>query len=165
MSECKPITGELREAMGINNHYTMNGDEVSRTYIVDRDNFIRLCDAIDIAHAALEVENERYHDNWVELPKDADGVPIRVGDKLRFDNGIIVEVRYLKIDSDGTSVCVLAADGGGDFYAITDKAHHYHEPTVEDVLREFAFEIGLSATDDDVVAKYAKRLTLGGDAE
>lgn len=110
-------------------------------------------------------------DGTVELPKDADGVPIRVGDKLRFDNGMIVEVRYLKIDSEGTSVCVLATNGGGDFYAITDKARHYHEPTIEDVLREFAQECLTYATnvDDhevvDAIEKYAKRLTLAGDAE
>lgn len=113
-------------------------------------------------------EDEMAEYGWIRLPKDADGVPIRVGDKLRFENGMIVEVRYLKIDSEGTSVCVLATNGGGDFYAIIDKAHHYHELTIEDVLRELVGKAqALSNVDDEdeLVTEFAKRLTLAGDAE
>ena len=93
---------------------------------------------------------------YIELPKDADGVPWSVGDRDE-DGNVVTQLR-------------LSSDG---WYAITDglsafhpeQLRHYHAPTVEDVLREFANEVYADADNeirdrDFLCAKYAKRLTL-----
>ena len=96
---------------------------------------------------------------WVELPKDADGEYIHVGDVLDgYGKTIeVVEMRY------GRSGWVLISrDGNG--YADCEAFTHHHAPTVEDVLREFADEwLGGGCDDDGIVAEYAKRLRLAGD--
>lgn len=96
---------------------------------------------------------------WVKLPVDADGVPIRVGDVL----------------TDGEHTFVvdeLAAFGGGSWsirnedgnaWKACDVTHH-HAPTVEDVLREFAYGLGVPVADSYIAASAAK-LRLAGDAE
>lgn len=96
---------------------------------------------------------------WVKLPKDANGVPICVGDVL----------------TDGEHTFVvdeLAAFGGGSWsirnedgsaWKACDVTHH-HEPTVEDVLREFAYGLGVPVADSYIAASAAK-LRLAGDAE
>ena len=41
--------------------------------------------------------------------------------------------------------------------------HHHHEPTVEDVLREFVTEFNRDDTelcDDEIIERFAKRLQL-----
>ncbi|MBR2683778.1 MAG: hypothetical protein IKE22_11005 [Atopobiaceae bacterium] len=112
-------------------------------------------------------------DGTVELPKDADGVPIRVGDVME------------RMERCGKVVALQLSDnpwGDGNHWAIQLEGeqaptvldaffHHYHAPTVEDVLREFAQECLTYATnvDDhevvDAIEKYAKRLTLAGEDE
>ena len=83
-------------------------------------------------------------------------------------------VRYK--DGDPTIVRTVSGIGNGVFFAWSDEqgryaqyeAHayrHYHEPTVEDVLREFANEVYADADNeirdrDFLCAKYAKRLRL-----
>lgn len=92
----------------------------------------------------------------IELPKDADDVPWRIGDR----------------DEDGNVVTQLRLTSAG-WFIITDgnwpyrpkHKRHRHAPTVEDVLREFADEVYADADNeirdrDFLCAKYAKRLTL-----
>lgn len=82
----------------------------------------------DICDLADRIDRE-----LVELPKDADGEYIRVGDTLDgYGKAIeVVEMRY------GRGGWVLISrDGSG--YADTFAFAHHHEPTVEDVLREMA---------------------------
>ena len=104
---------------------------------------------------------------WVELPKDADNVPVSIGDRMEW-------VRYE--DDDPTIVRTVSGIGNGVFFAWSDEqgryaqyeAHayrHHRAPTVEDVLREFANEVYADADNeirdrDFLCAKYAKRLTL-----
>lgn len=93
----------------------------------------------------------------IALPKDVDDVRWNIGDK----------------DEDGNEVIAfkLASDG---WYVITDsewpfrpeKRRHYHTPTIEDVLREFA----LAVCGDDaltirkgVVEEYAAKLQFKED--
>ena len=96
--------------------------------------------------------------DYTALPVDADGVPIHAGDVL---NGYgktieVVELRY------GRSGWVLISrDGSG--YADTFAFAH-HAPTVEDVLREFAYGLGVPVADSYIAASAAK-LRLAGDAE
>ena len=97
---------------------------------------------------------------WIRLPKDADGEPIHVGDEVEeidCDGGHrVVELRMCE------SGWWVTANG---ICRRPHKYRHYHAPTVEDVLREFANEVYADADNeirdrDFLCAKYAKRLTL-----
>lgn len=100
---------------------------------------------------------------WVRLPVDADGEVIRVGDELD-GYGKTIEVVEMRCGRSGW--VLISRDGGG--YADTFAFSHHHAPTVEDVLREMLDawgELPSNATNEAIVAEYAKRLTLAGDAE
>ena len=109
----------------------------------------------------------------VELPKDADGVPIRFGDVLdQFGTPMTVFAMSDPDPSQGDCMLELITDGVSDgMWVRARKMRHYHATAVENVLREFAQECLTYATnvDDhevvDAIEKYAKRLTLAGDAE
>ena len=68
---------------------------------------------------------------WVRLPLDANGVPIRVGD-------VLTDGEYTFV------VDELATFGGGSWSIRSDDGNawkacdvtHHHKPTVEDVLRD-----------------------------
>lgn len=106
-------------------------------------------------------------DGWVRLPVDADGKVISVGDKLDGYNETTV-VKELTLGDDGWS---MTCENGlwFNFAAFT----HHHEPTVEDVLREFTDAIlewaGKSGTVaevgtwSDVASEYAAKLRLASD--
>lgn len=52
--------------------------------------------------------------------------------------------------------------------AIDSLFRHYHEPTVEDVLREFVSEFNRDDTelcDEEIIERFAAKLRLAGDAE
>lgn len=100
---------------------------------------------------------------WVRSAKDADGEFWRYGDKLEIENGLTVDI--------------IGVSGDWLFYATENgfihrtRAHdkrHYHEPTIEDVLRELVDKAqALSNVDDEdeLVADFAKRLRLAGEDE
>jgi hypothetical protein len=112
-------------------------------------------------------------DTHMELPVDADGVPIHFGDELTDphhagnftveaiggNNGFIPHVVYFR------------GNGGNLRFYYTNQCHHYYSPTVEDVLRQFA-DVGIRigakhgikageftfTADEDAVAEYAAKL-------
>lgn len=83
MSEHTPITGELRGTM-----FITESEQGTPMVELGWFRFKQLCDAIDAVHANLERENDllrrkldrvqEEREGLIELPKDADGVPIRV---------------------------------------------------------------------------------------
>jgi hypothetical protein len=110
---------------------------------------------------------------YVRLPVDADGEPIHIGDVMvgvdKYDSlkkvrGKVIAINFENDGAVDVAVQVWSSDGKCKSWhrAYLDSGasdyHHHHEPTVEDVLREFAFQIGQSATDDGVVAEYAEKL-------
>ena len=107
---------------------------------------------------------DRIDREMVELPKDADGVTIRVGDTLD-GYGKTIEVVEMRYGRGGW--VLISRDGSG--YADTFAFAHHHAPTVEDVLREFTDEVwnrcceGATASDsgiDGLVAECADKLRL-----
>ena len=107
-----------------------------------------LCAAIDAI--------EREVADMMPLPLDADGVPIRVGDVMEY-----TVTPHTKREVGGIGVeC---------FYANASKFdaryyRHHHAPTVEDVLREFAYGLGVPVADSYVAATAAKlRLAEGSE--
>lgn len=102
---------------------------------------------------------DRIDSEMVELPKDADGEYIRVGDTLD-GYGKTIEVVEMRYGRGGW--VLISRDGSG--YADTFAFAHHHAPTVEDVLREFAKGLGVPVA-DSYVAATATKLRLAGDAE
>ena len=101
---------------------------------------------------------DRIDAETVELPKDADGVTIRVGDTLD-GYGKTIEVVEMRYGRGGW--VLISRDGSG--YADTFAFAH-HAPTVEDVLREFAYGLGVPVADSYIAAAAAK-LRLAGEDE
>ena len=126
----------------------------------EHDELTAIADRIDAEHERKVGDWDYWESTHVELPKDADGVPWHRGDR-------VIDPK----DPDGKVNTVWIA---GDNTLITDdhlfifsanELRHYHAPTVEDVLREFANEVYADADNeirdrDFLCAKYAKRLTL-----
>ena len=125
--------------------------------------------------ATVEKIEKEVAERYVELPKDADGVPIRVGDVLT-DGEYKFKVFELAAFGDG-SWSIRNEDGNA--WAACDVTHH-HEPTVEDVLRDMhakldeviALYVGEAIDSDErdrdearIFAEYAEKLRLAGDAE
>ena len=142
-------------------------------------------------HAELMEGNETLASDlercgWVRLPLDADGVPIHVGDEM--------EPISVKYDRFGVvTLCMDARDGRWSLLTDLDgewshdelcQLRHYTPPTVEDILMEFHERMDELGTTDqcvgsdrayavdallreraELVAEYAAKLRLAGDAE
>ena len=78
---------------------------------------------------ADEIDDE-IAERYMELPVDADGVPIRVGDAIEYSNGERDVVRFITANG---SVPTFNERGW-----VASKCRHVKPRTVEDVLRELA---------------------------
>lgn len=102
---------------------------------------------------------------WVRLPVDADGVTIHAGDVLD-GYGKTIEVVEMRHGRSGW--VLISRDGNG--YADTFAFTHHHAPTVEDVLREMLYRAHIYDEREmellpDLIAEFAAKLRLAGDAE
>ena len=113
-------------------------------------------------------------EEYMELPIDADGVPIKVGDVLEPPKGcddymplMVVRLMYDSYEDEW----FFDGEAGGFTGMIGENMDvagwtHHHEPTVEDVLREFAEKVtdsqipGVHPTYEEAIAEYAKRLRI-----
>ena len=121
----------------------------------------------NITFGELNAEIERLKDELarcVELPKDADGEPIRVGDELDYLEALHPDVpAKFKVQD-------MFYYGNGKWhlraYPATyepEKCRHYHAPTVEDVLTKFGIDWEYESDCEDRVAllkEYAAKLRL-----
>jgi len=103
----------------------------------------------------------------VRMPTDADGEYIHIGDVVT-DGKYTFVVYELAVFGDGSW---STRNEDGNAWDACDVTHH-HEPTVEDVLREFTDEVwnrcceGATASDsgiDGLVAECAAKLRLAGE--
>lgn len=115
---------------------------------IDAEHEAQVADAFDTRNSDENLEA----DGWVKLPVDADGVPIRIGDKVtEHEDG-----HTFKVDG--------FMDWGGEWWvfmrggiqAPASKCTHYCEPTTEDVLTELEGMRGGYATYEDVVMRCAE---------
>ena len=183
------ITDELREYSKTTTSFPAIFKEL--TDIADRIDEQRENDAIGeytrgynagFNAASAEVESadelrERMEREYTKLPVDADGVPIKVGDVMEWPTtGETFEVVGI---GDGTLFYVEDGSECADWTGATTKRHH-HEPTVEDVLREFAEKMNENMgmytgeaidadewrdADRQTIAEYASKLRLAGEVE
>ena len=94
---------------------------------------------------------------WVRGPLDADGKMWRRGDMSDSNWGVIEGIAY----EDGRWL-VSGHDTSAPWIP-ADSIRHYHEPTVEDVLREFAEGLGVPVADSYIAASAAKLRLAGGE--
>lgn len=91
-----------------------------------------MCDRIDEEYQKTIRECNDFIDLSIVLPFDADGVPIRVGDIMEFDE--VGRVQHLEFWGDDSWVIVVEYESGHFTRWHPSSCHHYHKPTVEDVL-------------------------------
>jgi len=111
----------------------------------------------------LDAIEREVEERYIELPKDTNGVPIHLGDKVCTKLGSTYTVaRITREDFEGTTT-----------WYIEDFASHYSlgpedltickPSTVEDLLRDFAYCCEEGATEqsiDEIIAEYAAKLQL-----
>lgn len=166
------------EAVEAWNAWPRNGvDEIRRQmgYLShERNNFEQLMGSRDHWREKAQVlESEAMHremeidECYVKLPVDADGETIRLGDML--DNGYGKRFKVANMTLGHAGELVLSGPIQGDMsitIACPPECRHVGERTIEDVLCEL-----LDKVDDDragqaeIIAEYAKKLQLRGDAE
>lgn len=110
---------------------------------------------------------------WVKLPVDADGVPIHGGDKMKsdyYEDGTVTGIQWCFAQNGELRSMIAVRPHGWDTPTWRDPEsyRHYHAPTVEDVLREFADivrkeRVELATISEDTIAEYAEKLQLRGD--
>ena len=117
-------------------------------------------------HDVVTAIADRIDAATVELPKDADGEYIHIGDVMEWcDSG-----ETLTVEGIGRDVLFYIDGENAEWAAARNKRHH-HEPTVEDVLREFAEKItdsqipGVHPTYEESIAEYSAKLRLANDGE
>ncbi len=127
-----------------------------------------IADRIDAEHEKAIRELNDLADNSMVLPVDADGVPIRVGDKV-----VDWDTPRLVVAVSEDSIC-LAGYESDSYYrmGIAKNYRHHHKPTVEDLLREMLKKWGDTPWDSDaddeeesLIAEYAAKLCLTDDAK
>ena len=134
-----------------------------------RERLLQKCDAIDSIHANLERENaslkaeldrlmgEQDRDGWVELPKDADGEYIHIGDVMEWpDNGETFEVVGI---GDGWTLFYVIEDGVAEWTRAENKRHH--QPDTWERIIEDALD-GYHDTDFDALVARCKALSNNG---
>ena len=111
---------------------------------------------------------------WIRLPLDANGEVVRIGDVMVMashpfgceDKPLVVDRMELSRGMHGEVWC-LALDTDRSCWTQAAVLRHYHKPTVEDVLREFAqrWDDPTHYAKGELVEQYAAKLRLAGDAE
>lgn len=107
--------------------------------------------------------DERIEREYVKLPVDADGVPIHVGDRVENNERV---VRIVLTDGSWEPSVYVEKLPNILHEHFCHEISHYHEPTVDDVLREFAEKVtdsqipSVHPTYEEAIAEYAAKLRL-----
>lgn len=179
-----PITGKLRELVADVNWHEIT-DNIGGPWLDSWHRAMRnRCDTIDAIHARLEAAYDRLraerdsmaaaldraegeHDfapesHYVMLPKDADGVPIHIGDVMEWCNGSFT-VHELKLTEDGWQTW----DSEHGYTVHADECIRHHNPdTWERIIEDALLASGdMNAMAASRTALVARCKALAGDAE
>ena len=156
-----------------------------RLYVFRVEDFCAWCRRVRDAHerevdgaVAGMTDAQLAEHGLVRLPVDADGEPIHVGDVVTMQllfggesKPLVVDRMELSHGRDGDLWCV-ALDTDEGCWNQPSLMRHYTPPTVDGILRDFGVDIAhaLDADPDAtvpeaVIAEYAAKLRLAGDAE
>lgn len=164
------ITDELREwAHGFNGPWRRNEEMLlAIADRIDEEHERALAeqqDSLTVGMTPMTEENMA-EGGWVRGPLDADGKMWRSGDMSDSNWGVIEGIAY----EDGRWL-VSGHDTSAPWIP-ADSIRHYHEPTVEGLLRDFGVDIAhaLDADPDatvpeSIIAEYSAKLRLANDGE
>lgn len=113
------------------------------------------CAYYDTEHTECMLSEEH---GWVRGPLDADGVMWHEGD---MSDSVWGEIELIMRDIDGHWY-IMGHDTSAPWVR-ADSKRHYHEPTVEDVLREFVTEFNRDDTelcDEEIIERFSAKLQL-----
>jgi hypothetical protein len=138
--------------------------------IANRDFIVDVCRAFigngevtgdELHYTLIELLEQANPVNHMELPKDADGEYIHIGDEVCGYNHPNGGVYCHAI----VNPCVIAVGelrhmGDSNGWALwnTLDVRHYHKPTVEELLREFGDEVQRCCDTEDTIAEYAAKI-------
>lgn len=173
------ITDELRECAGSFRLFN-SGVQETLYAIADRIDekhertFRNLTDALHKQEDATRELAEKS----VLLPVDADGEVIHIGDRVENNERV---VRIVLTDGSCEPSVYVEKLPNVLHECFCNEISHYHEPTVEDVLRECCYKYHSLLIDDmndainrverdyiapdEIIAEYAAKLKLAGNAE
>lgn len=126
---------------------------------VELDALHAIADRIDKEHAeavadALQLRGEP--DRWVELPVDADGVPIHVGDVMEWPDGSTFDV--VGISANTLFYVERDFDDSAQWTAAHNKRHHQPDSWVRIIGDAMSFDgDGWYSTRDDAMAELVAR--------
>lgn len=123
--------------------------------------------------------------DYVPLPTDAEGIPFHVGDHVEVPDGLPSEGKPWQVGTIarlvlGATCWHVRVIAGGMYHDyLVENVRHYHQPTVEDVLRNvvtlcystwkeespFHFYDVDDVMESGNIADFAAKLRLAGDAE
>lgn len=89
-------------------------------------------------YRALRLLVEEVEQQYMKLPLDADGVPIRIGDVII--DPYCKDDKPVTVSAIGKDDVFAFGEGGGGFHFVA-VAHHYKPVTVEMLLEQFACEV------------------------
>lgn len=151
---------EVQEAMERRNNGVLKRRWQKKLDALKKENE-ELC---DFNHRLMEAVH-RHEDltlwstDYTALPLDADGVPIHVGDWIT-GRWWDAKAKVMAVSSEN----VYWWEPDGCHWCHAFEVRHYHEPTVADVLREFADEWEDTDAGDpreaEIIERFAKRLML-----
>lgn len=117
-----------------------------------------IADRIDEAHEQILTETlQKASERAMMLPRDADGIPIHVGDWIYWHVGH--KAKVVAVTSDD----VYWWEDDGCHWCHAVEVRHYHKPTVEDVMEEFAIDWECAQDGEDkaaVLKEYSAKLRL-----
>lgn len=122
--------------------------------------------ADSIRHAPMRTATQQ-EDDLIKLPKDANGEVIHIGDVMTvngYHTFVVDGIGHIEGLGSGDMVYTMTDDGCCDCH-LARACHHYHKPTIEDVLREFRDEVQRCCDTEDTIAEYAEKLQLKEDAD
>lgn len=173
MDEYPRITGKLRKAfMASGGIATLDGCVVKEYMTIAKSELDDLCDTIDAIHARLEAAYDRLRaegeheyapeSHYMMLPKDADGVPIHVGDVMEgtCPSGKHVSGEVLSIGDGKFWLCNV------QFSLRPDYMRHQRLDTWERIIEDALLASGdMNAMAASRTALVARCKALAGDTE
>ena len=139
-------------------------DGIDAKYKALENEYAEMREFVDCVKEEVEARNDvtLWGTDYTALPLDADGVPIHVGDMM---HGTCPSGKYVcgEVSAIGDNKFWLS---NVQFSLRPSFMHHYHKPTVEDVLRELwdeshdDFVSDRPFDSDAIIKRFAKRLKL-----